>query len=96
MERSFISLSHAYFCWWEKNDFSRTVSTLFMSAVSLRVPADDRFQYFRCVCVCAKSLQSCLTLGDTMDYSLPGSSVDEILQARKLEWVAVPSSRGSP
>ena len=52
MERSFISLSHAYFCWWEKNDFSRTVSTLFMSAVSLRVPADDRFQYFRCVCVC--------------------------------------------
>ena len=30
-----------------------------------------------------------------MDYSLPGSSVNEILQARKLEWVAVPSSRGS-
>ena len=30
-----------------------------------------------------------------MDYSLPGSSVHEILQARILEWVAMPSSRGS-
>ena len=30
-----------------------------------------------------------------MDYSLPGSSVRGILQARVLEWVAIPSSRGS-
>ena len=30
-----------------------------------------------------------------MDYSLPGSSVHGILQARILEWVAMPSSRGS-
>ena len=30
-----------------------------------------------------------------MDSSLPGSSVYEILQARILEWVAMPSSRGS-
>ena len=29
------------------------------------------------------------------DYSLPGSSVNWILQARVLEWVAMPSSRGS-
>ena len=41
------------------------------------------------------SLQSCLTLWDTMDYSLPGSSVHEIFLARILEWVAKPSSRGS-
>ena len=47
------------------------------------------------VCVHAKSFQSCPTLGDTIDCSLPGSSVHEILQARKLEWVAMPSSRGS-
>ena len=46
-------------------------------------------------CVCAKSLQLCLTLWDPMDCSLPGSSVHGILQARKLEWVAVPSPRGS-
>ena len=47
------------------------------------------------VCVCAKSLQSCLTLSDPMDCSQPGSSVHGILQARILEWVAMASSRGS-
>ena len=47
-----------------------------------------------CVCVCLVS-QSCLTLCDAMDYSLPGSSVHAILQARILEWVAISSSRGS-
>ena len=47
-----------------------------------------------CVCVCAKSLQSCLILCNPMDCSLPGFSVHGILQARLLEWVAVPSSRG--
>ena len=31
-----------------------------------------------------------------MDCRKPGSSVDGILQARILEWVAMPSSRGSP
>ena len=41
-----------------------------------------------------KIAQSCLTLCDPMDCSLPGSSVRGILQARILEWVAVPSSRG--
>ena len=44
---------------------------------------------------CVQSLQSCLTLGDPMDCSPPGSSVHGILQARILEWVAMPSSRGS-
>ena len=37
----------------------------------------------------AKSLQSCPTLCDPMDCSLPGSSVHGILQARTLEWVAI-------
>ena len=40
--------------------------------------------------------QSCPTLCDPMDYSSSGSSVHGILQARILEWVAMPSSRGSP
>ena len=44
---------------------------------------------------CAKSLQLCPTLCDPMDYSPPGSSVHGILQARLLEWVAMPSSRRS-
>ena len=47
------------------------------------------------LCCCAKSLQSCSTLCDPMDCSPPGSSVHGILQARILEWVAMPSSRGS-
>ena len=46
-------------------------------------------------CMCAKSLQSCLTLCDPMDHNPPGSPVHGILQARLLEWVAKPSSRGS-
>ena len=41
-------------------------------------------------CVHAKSLQSCPTLCDLMDYSPPGSFVHGILQARILEWVATP------
>ena len=46
-------------------------------------------------CVRAKLVQSCPTLRDSMDYNPPGSSVYGILQARMLEWVAMPSSRGS-
>ena len=38
--------------------------------------------------------QSCLTLCDPMHCSLPVSSVHGILQARPLEWVAMPFSRG--
>ena len=48
-----------------------------------------------CACVCAKLLQSHVTLCDPMDCRPPGSSVHGALQARILEWVAMPSSRGS-
>ena len=53
-----------------------------------------------CVCVCARIraclvAQSCLTLCNPMDCSLPGSSVHGIFQARILEWVAISFSRGS-
>ena len=37
----------------------------------------------------AKSFQSCPTLSNPMDCSLPGSSVHGISQARVLEWVAI-------
>ena len=46
------------------------------------------------MCVCLVT-QSCLVLCDPMDYRLPGSSIYGIPQARILEWVAMPSSRGS-
>ena len=42
-----------------------------------------------------KVAQSCLTLCDPMDCSLPGSSIHGTLQARVLEWVAISFSRGS-
>ena len=45
-----------------------------------------------CPRVCA---QSCPTLHDPLDCSLPSFSVHEIFQARTLEWVAIFSSRGS-
>ena len=45
--------------------------------------------------VCAKSLQSCPTLCDPMDWSPPGSSAHGIFQARIREWVAISFSRGS-
>ena len=45
--------------------------------------------------MCAQSLQSCLTLCNPIDCSPPGSSVYGILQARILELVDIPSSRGS-
>ena len=37
---------------------------------------------------------SVMTLCDSMDCGLPGSSVLEILQGRILEWVAIPFSMG--
>ena len=53
-----------------------------------------------CVCICiymwsVNVTQSHLALCDPMDYSLPGSTVHEILQTRITEWVAIPFSRGS-
>ena len=40
--------------------------------------------------------QSCLTLCNSIDGRLPGSSIHGILQARILEWVAIPFSRDLP
>ena len=45
------------------------------------------------ILMCAKLLQSCLTICNPMDCSLPGSSVHGILQARILEWVVISFSR---
>ena len=51
-----------------------------------------------CFFLCGLSLcmrpQSCPTLCNPMDFSLPASSIPKIFQARILEWVAISSSRG--
>ena len=53
--------------------------------------------HFLLQCIKVKSerevAQSCLTLSDPMDCSLPGSSVHRIFQARVLEWGAIAFSR---
>ena len=46
-------------------------------------------------CMGAESIQLCLTLCSSLDCSPPGFLVHGILQAIILEWVAMPSSRGS-
>ena len=46
-------------------------------------------RWFPCPAAAAKSLQSCPTLCDLVDDSLPGSPIPGILQARILEWVAI-------
>ena len=46
-------------------------------------------------CILTKSLQLCLTLCNPGDCSPPYSSVHGILQARILDWVVIPSSKGS-
>ena len=68
---------------------------VFFFMTSYRKPLTDFFgQPSIGLHVCSVA-QSCLTLCDPTDSSLPASSVHRILQARILEWVAVPFSRGS-
>ena len=65
-------------------------------SLSLEFPFHSWTCYFGMMLLCyAKLLKSCLTLCDPINSSLPGSSVTGILQTRILEWVAMPSSRGS-
>ena len=73
---------------------------LFISPFPQSLETNHLSLYAESVCsltisLCAKLLPLCLTLDDLMDCSPPGSSVHGIFQARTLEWVAVPSCRGS-
>ena len=69
----------------------------------LNICVDIRYEYILYIrfythtraCESAQLLQSCPTLCDLRDSSLPSSSVHGILQARILKWVAMPSSRES-
>ena len=51
-------------------------------------------QFYWGECLCAKLLQSCQTISDSMDLCRPlGSSVHGIFQVRILEWLPLPTSR---
>ena len=88
-------------CWSEKfNDFWKLSVTMrqtlpFVSQLTSSTQRAGTLFFTFSLTAAAKLLQSCLTLHDPMDGSLPGSSVHAILYARLLEWVAMPSSRGS-
>ena len=49
---------------------------------------DTYLNLIDCVCVYVLVAQSCPTLQDPVDHSLPASSVHGIVQARILNWVA--------
>ena len=59
------------------------------------LPASPSSLPSNCVRVCAKSLESCLTLCNPMHCCLPGSSVHGVLQARILAWLVLSFSRES-
>ena len=79
-----LTVLHAH---WIRHVYAFYLSTLNQHDV-LPLPS-------HCVWVRAQSLQSCLTLCEPVDCSLPGSSVHGILQAIILKWAAIASSRGS-
>ena len=71
-----------------------------MHSILIRIYRSDPRQGIRCLSlksglctVCLIAQLSCPTLFDPMDCSSPGSSVHGILQARILEWAAIPFSR---
>ena len=74
----------------ERPALNLCISTVNLTVVSLLTRSPPGQSAVLCLVV-----QSYLTLCDPMDCSLPGSSVHGIVQARILEWVSMPSSRGS-
>ena len=76
---------------------SATVSAPMQGArTGMRTGHDRRRAAFTsCGCCCCEVAQSCPTLCNPTDCSLPGSFFHGIFQARILEWVAISFSRGS-
>ena len=81
--------AYVYMCFRKKIDKS------VLNAVCSYFPFKSNWFVLSWLCTSAKPLQLCLTLCIPMHCSPPGFSIHGILQARKLEWVAMPSSRGS-
>ena len=66
----------------------------FISCVILGVYTPQKLNIFAYIMECVLVTQLWVILCDPMDYSLPGSSVHGILQARILEWVTIFFSKG--
>ena len=102
--------SHRQLHWWSSllentHYLSMSISNILEIRIPLKVLKYNILGYVKirqdivctCIwlCVCAKSLQSCLIICNPLDYTPPGSFVHGILQARTLEWVAIPFSGAS-
>ena len=75
--------------------FSKTSLNIWKFTVYVLLkPGLENFEHYF-TSVWSEVAQSCPTLCDPMDYSLPGSSVHGIFQAIVLEWIAISFSRGS-
>ena len=76
---------------WGKNIWAREyINTVLIEQRTETEKETQNIQgYAAAAAAAAKSHQSCPTLCDPMDWSLPGSSFHGILQARVLEWVAI-------
>ena len=72
----------------ENNAFARSIVPTFVNYSLILLLFKDVSSYMH-------ELDWDVQLCDTMDSSQPGYSVHGILQARTLEWVAIPFSRGS-
>ena len=69
----------------KNEDFFLSYTVMLQSSETLQISLAEG------AAAAAKSLQLCPTLCDPIDYSLPGSSIHGIFQARVLEWVPLPS-----
>ena len=91
----FISLKHSKYILFIFKNLLRWNSHN-IKLTSLKSTSQGNLEHLQCHAIvafqCAKSGKSCLTLCDPMDGSPPAFSVHGILQARILEWAAMPSS----
>ena len=69
---------------WGRTESDTTEATAAAAAASIPMPSKESE---------IKSLQSCLTLCNSIDGSPPGSPIPGILQTRTLEWVAISFSK---
>ena len=82
-------------CWWDHWPAPESEGyPVHMIIQELLLHCGPSVWVLACVYVCLLT-QLCPALCDSMDYSVPGSSVHGILQARVLEWSAMPSSSWS-
>ena len=86
---------HIFRSFWSSRAFDKSYALKITLPALCRVPGGERKIELRKGAVKVLVTQSCPTLSDPMDCSLPGSSTHGILQARILQWIAIPFFRGS-